>query len=248
MSRNIFERKKLSVIDGTKYGIQEAFSWVLNYYNPYKNTPEVMPKVLDSTCSEMFMWHKNDLNKFKVIRNDLDPSIDADYHKDVRFLHHFIKGIFDIIIYDPPYVDLKNRKDTKEKEKLYGYNKMKGLRELILTTLFASDAFYNLLDKNGVLIAKITNFHWKNRLRGSYEIINYLRDNFYLWDEVIYRFYKFIPNLGLYGKKVAKTHTYFLIFKKRKKRGDGLKDMNTMKLIESINKVYKQLEVDYGKS
>ena len=55
----------LSVIDGRKIKLREAFSWILNYYDPNKATDE-KSRVLDTTCGLMLMWNTNDFSKFIV--------------------------------------------------------------------------------------------------------------------------------------------------------------------------------------
>lgn len=206
----------LSVIDGRKIKLREAFSWVLNYYNPRKNVPEVMPKVIDCTCGHMLMWHERDINMFYVITNDLNKEIEADYHYNVVNLHHFLEhNTFDIAIYDVPYVNLKNRKDTPKYEDAFKYKMMKDIEQLKAVTLDSSISISELLKKDGILIAKITDFHYQNRIRGHHDFIEWFSKDFYLWDIIIYRFFKPIPNLNFYSKKCAKTHSYFLIFKKK---------------------------------
>jgi len=204
----------LSVIDGRRVSLRDAFSWILHYYNPLKGK-ETIADTLDTTCGQMLMWKKEDLNFFRLITNDIDPKVDAGYHCNCMVLDNFLKPRkFDIIIYDPPYIDIKNRKDSEKYEIAFNYGLMPSIQDLKNLTILSSKCFNELLRKDGILIAKITDFHYKNRLRGSYDIINWFSGYFYLWDKVIFRFYKPIPNLNWYYRKCAKTHSYFLIFKK----------------------------------
>lgn len=206
----------LSVIDGRKVKLKDAFSWVLNYYNPHKKIPEIMPKVIDCTCGKMLMWHEKDFKRFNVITNDLNKQVTANYHYNVVNLHHFLEpNTFDIAAYDPPYINLKNRKDSIKYEKAFKYSMIKDIDHLETVTTESSLAISELLKKYGILIAKITDFHYQNKLRGHYDFIKWFSKDFYLWDIIIYRFYKPIPNLNFYSKKCAKTHSYFLIFKKK---------------------------------
>lgn len=214
----------LSVIDGRKVPLTDAFSWVLNYYNPHKNTPEVMPTVLDSTCSKMIMWNKEDFNKFNVTTNDINPDIEANCHISCKNLHRFyVHNFFDIIIYDPPYIDLKNRKDSEKYEDIFNYGSMPSIDKLEELTIKSSISFNKLLKKDGILIAKITDFHFEKRIRGHYDFIKWFSNEFYLWDIVIFRFFKHIPNLNRYKRRCAKTHSYFLIFRKIKNKNQGKK-------------------------
>lgn len=206
-----------SVIDGKKIAVNEAFSWILSFYNPRKKIPEIMPSVIDGTCGEMLMWHEKDLNRYKISTNDFHSKVKANYHFDVGELYKHIDMKFDIGIYDPPYIDIKKRKDSEKYEKGFKYSMMKNLNQLEITTKKSSKSFYELLESDGILIAKITDFHHKNKLRGHVDFINWFSEYFYLWDIIIYRFFKPIPNLNFYAKKCAKTHTYFLIFKKEKR-------------------------------
>ncbi len=93
----------LSVIDGRKIPLKEAFSWILNYYNPNKDNRNVKSKVLDTTCSKMLMWHERDVSKFAVETNDIRKNIKANYHYNCKLLHTFLQvNTYDILIYDPP--------------------------------------------------------------------------------------------------------------------------------------------------
>jgi len=207
----------LSVIDGRKVPLKNAFSWVLNYYNPCKRIPEIMPNVLDSTCSKMIMWHEKDLAMFNVSTNDTNPKIKANTHECCSDLWKFFANqFFNIAIYDPPYINLKNRNDSKKYENIFNYNSMPSIKKLGNLTIQSSLSFSKLLKEDGILIAKITDFHFEKRIRGHYDFIRWFSKYFYLWDIIIYRFYKPIPNLNFYKKRCAKTHSYFLIFKKKK--------------------------------
>jgi len=206
-----------SIIDGKKITVKEAFSWVLNYYNPRKNIPEIMPLVIDGTCGEMLMWHKKDLSKYKVVTNDLHNDVISDYHYDVGELNYHLDKIYDIGIYDPPYINLKKRKDKKKYENGFKYSMISSFEHLEKITRKSAISFSRILVDDGILIAKITDFHHKDKLRGHIDFINWFSKYFYLWDIIIYRFFKPIPNLNFYTKKCAKTHSYFLIFKKEKK-------------------------------
>jgi len=206
----------LSVIDGRRIKIKQAFSWVLNYYNPHKKIPEIIPRVLDSTCSEMIIWNNKDLDMFEVTTNDINPEIKADYNYCCSELHNYIEPeSFDVIMYDPPYVDLKNRKDSEKYERVFNYKLMKNIKQLQKLTEDSALCFYKLLKKGGIIIAKITDFHYNTILRGSHDYVNWFSKYFYLFDKVVYRFYKSIPNLNFYNKRAAITHSYFMIFNKR---------------------------------
>ena len=208
----------LSVIDGRKVSLQDTFSWILNYYNPNKKFEGLKARVLDTTCGMMLMWNKDDFDKFIVETNDIRNEIPADYHLDCKMLLDVLEPhSFDILIYDPPYIDLKNRKDKKKYEIAFNYEAMKTIEDLKKLTTESSPVFKTLLRRDGILILKITNFHNKTkkveRIRGSYDMRDWFSSDFYHYDEVIFRFFKPIPNLNFYNKKVAKTHSYFLIFK-----------------------------------
>lgn len=205
----------LSVIDGRKIPVKEAFSWVLNYFNPHKKIPEIMPKVIDGTCGKMIMWHERDLNKFKITTNDIDEGIESDYNKPVQELYQHIDDRFDIGIYDPPYIDLKNRNDSDKYEEAFKYELIPSFEVLESTTILSSISFSELLNPDGILIAKVTDFHINGQIHGHHDFIHWFSNEFYIWDIVIYRFYKPIPNLNFYSKKCAKTHSYFLIFNKK---------------------------------
>lgn len=213
----------LNVIDARQHSLTETFSWILNYFDPNKKNPNVKTEVFDVTCSKMEMWNPSDLQKFNVTTNDLNPKIKSSYHYDCKDIWKFFIGEkFDIIIYDPPYVNLKNRKDSEKHEKLYNYDIAGTIKDLEDLTTKCSLCFSRLLNDNGIIITKITNFHYKEkgsveRLRGSYDYVNWFGEHFYIYDEVLYRFFKPIRNLNWYSKKLAKTYTYFQIYKKNKK-------------------------------
>jgi len=207
--------KPLSVIDGRKINIKKAFSWVIKFYNPIKNVPEVIPDVIDTTCGEMLMWCDEDKTRFRITTNDYSKLVKSDHNYDVKNIDKKISDKFDIAIYDPPYINLKKRNESKKYENAFKYKSMNSIEQLEETTINASKSINNLLKEKGILIAKITDFHYKNEIRGHHDFINWFSKEFILWDVVIYRFYKKIPNLNFYSKRCAKTHTYFLIFKKR---------------------------------
>lgn len=213
-----------SVIDGTKVRVKEAFSWILNYYDPNKKHVDKMSNVLDTTCSEMLMWDLEDLKIFNVDTNDIRMEIKAKYHYNcIDLAKHLQHNKYDIILYDPPYINLKNRKDTEKYEKAFDYDSVKDIETLNQLTKNSSDCFSKLINNTGILIIKITNFHWNGQIYGSYNMKEWFSNHFYLFDEIIYRFFKPIPNLNFYNRKVAKTHTYFMMFKKNKKlRGKKL--------------------------
>lgn len=206
----------LSVIDGKKVSIKDAFSWVLNYYNPNKKS-DIDSKVLDSTCSKMKMWKQEDFVEFTPVTNDIRKEVNPVYNFDVGELHkHLDHNYFDIIIFDPPYINLNNRQDTDKYEETFNYTSVETLNDLEELTKRASKSLRMIIKTDGVLIAKITNFHTDSRIHGTYDFYNWFKPNFYLFDEVIYRFFKHIPNLNWYSVKCAKTHSYFMIFKPEK--------------------------------
>ena len=150
----------LSVIDGRKIPIKDAFSWILHYFNPNKRTPELMSYIIDCTCGQMLMWHNKDLGIFNITTNDINSNVKADFHYNVTKLdEHIQNNVFDIAIYDPPYINLKNRKDSKKYEKAFQYDLMKDIKQLEQVTCDSSLSISNLLNKHGILIAKITDFH-----------------------------------------------------------------------------------------
>jgi len=205
-------RYLLSVIDD-RCSVDEAFSRVLHYFDPNKKN-NIISSVLDSTCSIMKMWTKDDRNRYEPITNDIRPKIQADFHVCCSKLDGFLDREFDIIVYDPPYVRLK-RKDTQEAEFCYNYEGAGTLEDLISLTSRAAVCFRNLISKNGIVIAKIGDFHISGQLRGSYDVQKAFEENGWcLYDKVIYRFYKPIPNLASYSLKVPITHTYFLILRR----------------------------------
>lgn len=56
-------------------------------------------RVLNACCGQSELHHNG-----RVVRNDLDESIDADYHLDVAELPaHLERESFDIVVYDPPW-------------------------------------------------------------------------------------------------------------------------------------------------
>jgi len=204
-------RYLLSVIDD-RCPVDEAFSRVLHYFDPNKKK-NIVSSVLDSTCSIMKMWTEEDRGKYRPTTNDTRSEIEADFHVCCSKLDRVLDKRFDIIIYDPPYVNLK-RKDAQDAEFCYNYEASGTIEELVSLTERTAICFRNLISKNGIVIAKICDFHIRGRLRGSYDIQKAFEENgWFLHDKVIYRFYKPIPNLVSYSLKVPIAHTYFLIFK-----------------------------------
>lgn len=208
----------LSVIDGRQTNLKDTFSWILHYFDPNKKNPDIQTTIFDLTCSEMEMWKEDDFNFFQVITNDINKDIKADYHIDCSEAYRLPVSAH-IILYDPPYINLKNRKDKKEREKLYAYNLMNSLKNLEDLTRDTAMSSYALLKPEGRLIAKITNFHYgkDQEMFGCYEYKKWFSNYFILVDDIIYRFYKHIPNLAQYSKKIAMTHSHFMIFKPKKR-------------------------------
>lgn len=172
----------------------------------------------------MLMWHSRDFARFIVETNDIRHDIKADYHYSSESLYIYLNAdYYDILIFDPPYINLNKRTDTKKYEKAFDYNAMKSLADLKRLVTQSSYVFNYLLKENGILIVKITNFHLNGRIHGHIDMINWFSQYFYLFDEIIYRFFKPIPNLNFYNKKVAKVHTYFLIFKNHGKKEESNK-------------------------
>lgn len=77
---------------------------------PNKNTFSIKPI---RECIEYWMHYRNgDLiidpfsngNRIANVTNDIDPEVDADYHKDgLEFLRTFQDGEVSIVLYDPPH-------------------------------------------------------------------------------------------------------------------------------------------------
>jgi len=208
----VAEKRLFSVI--YKSSVQEAFSQVLRYY-----VPKLSSVVVDTTCSIMKMWSeklKRDYNPITIdIRAEVKPRICGDCALVDEILG---EDFADCLIYDPPYLNVKNRIDSGWAKDTYAYgyeySSFEYFEEL---SKRSAKPFYRTLKRDGILICKITNFHYKGRLRGTYDLYRWFGEYFYLWDEVVYRFFKHIPNLNWYKRKVPKTHSYFLVFKKRKR-------------------------------
>lgn len=189
--------------------VDQAFEQVLLYYCP---PPKV---VVDSTASDMKMWSDRMKEIYNPITFDIDPKKNPKHVASCATVDKCLDPhSVDCVIYDPPYVDLSKRKDTDAAEERYGYELVSTLEDFEKLTKSSAEAFWRVLREDGVLICKVTNFHWDGRLCGTYHLREWLREYFYLWDEVVYWYYKNIPNLNRYKKKVPKTHSYFLIFKK----------------------------------
>jgi len=166
----------------------------------------------------MKMWSeelKKEYNPITIdIRDEVKPQIWGDCEfVEKYFGHHAV----DCLIYDPPYLNVKDKIDASWAKDTYAYgyeySSFKYFESLSKRT---AKPFYRVLKERGILICKITNFHHEDRLRGTYDLREWFGNYFYLWDEVVYRFFKHIPNLNFYKIKVPKTHSYFLVFKKRK--------------------------------
>lgn len=205
----------LSVIDD-RCSAKEAFSRVLNYFDPNKGKG-AQTKVLDSTCSVMRMWSQVDKDKYCPVTNDIRLEIEANYHLCCSRLTEVLSENFDVIVYDPPYVNLKKRNDTIMAETTYGYEEGGTIEQLIDLTERSAREFRKMINRNGIVLVKICDFHIGGRLRGSFNTIKAFEENGWrLFDKVIYRFYKSIPNINFYSRKVPIVHTYFLIFKEDK--------------------------------
>jgi len=66
-------------------------------------------RVLNATCGKTRLTHGGG----EIVRNDLNPDIDADHHRDVTCLdEHFAADSFDTVVLDPPF-------DAGQAEKRY---------------------------------------------------------------------------------------------------------------------------------
>jgi hypothetical protein len=60
-------------------------------------------RVLNACAGKSELIHDGE-----IVRNDLNPEIDADHHHDVAELaDHFEAGSFDTVVFDPPFDDLQ---------------------------------------------------------------------------------------------------------------------------------------------
>jgi len=92
-------------------------------------------RTLNACCGKT----KLELENGTIIRNDIDPGIDADIHCDVKEISkHFEERSFDSIVYDPPYSDYQANKHYKG--------------ELTIAATAAKREFHKLLKTGGVII------------------------------------------------------------------------------------------------
>jgi hypothetical protein len=74
-------------------------------YSPAREFVEnrLSGRVLNACAGREQLEHEGE-----IVRNDLNPEIDADLHADVSELaDHFSRQSFDTIVFDPPYDDLQ---------------------------------------------------------------------------------------------------------------------------------------------
>ena len=203
------EQERLFSVISNK-SVQEAFSQVLRYYVPEKSAV-----VVDVTCSVMKMWSEELRKDYEPVTMDIREEVNPQIVGDCALVDKLLgDGVADCIIYDPPYLDIKARRDSSWAESAYSYE-TSSFEYFEQLSRRSATPFYRALKEGGILICKITNFHYKGRLRGTYDLCEWFGEYFYLWDEVVYRFYKHIPNLNWYKRRVPKTHSYFLVFKKK---------------------------------
>jgi len=200
---------KLSTLDYRDVGeVSNAFKMVYDFYVPEDAS------VLDMCCGKKIMYGDNKYPN--VTFNDLRTEIDADHHYDCRTISKNLNRRFEWFIYDPPYVDIQSRQDEREDD--YGYNMVSDIEEFEQFTYDAKREILKLMQyskdfyRNGI-IAKITDFHWDDRIRGHHDWIKWFEPEFYLYDLRIYRFYRRAVNINWYKRKCFKSHSYFLIFK-----------------------------------
>ena len=194
---------KFSVLDYEDFGqVENVFKIVYDYYIPEN------AKVLDLTCGQKLMYRGYDYPNVEF--NDIDPEIESDYHFDCRDIADHLDKKYDWFIYDPPYVDIKGRKDKREED--YGYKLSSGIAQLRDTTLDTKSSILEMINPKGGVIAKITDFHWNGKLRGHHDIIDWFYPEFFLWDLRVYRWYRRAVNINWYKLRAFKTHSYFLVF------------------------------------
>tara|TARA_Y100000310_G_scaffold130972_1_gene130159 strand:- start:10972 stop:11499 length:528 start_codon:yes stop_codon:yes gene_type:complete len=146
------------------------------------------------TILNFFDPYKNKNRKPKVLDFTNSYYWDDETYKlyDVnktRNLHGTTKdNKYNIIVYEPP----KNKNfDTAIKEHI--------------------DQFYNLLNRNGVLIVKVTDFRSKGQIRGSYEVRDLAYSLGFNLNHVIIHKHKLIYAMSE-GEGVNIIHSNFMIF------------------------------------
>jgi len=203
--------KFLFSVLGKEYKIHEVMKRILDFYFPNKNA-----KLLDPTCGYRIMY--KEIEDRNIIFSDI-RKIDGCLQYDCKELP-FKNDSFDGIIFDPPYVNIKNRMVHKDKKSNdYAYNLMPTPHHLQALCERCNTEFRRLLKPTGILICKITDFHFKikgkEKLYGHIDLIKWF-NKFTLWDIIIYRFHKhFGQPIQNYKYKVPKVHTFFLIFRGR---------------------------------
>jgi len=199
-------------------------SWLLSVNNPSEGIAQFFEKILnfyckpgqivvDTTCGEMLMWSSEAKDKYKPItidiRKEVSPTFVGRYSEILG--HEIIKA--DVVIFDPPYIALSGKINDSYGAEKYQY----GLGpttydEFVKWYKLADESFYRVGAE--MVIVKATDFHLRGQFISIVDITNCF-SHYDLWDILVYRFFKPIPNLNWYKCRVPKTHSYFLIFRSK---------------------------------
>jgi len=197
----------------------DNFRHILEFYLG----PEAI--ILDTTYGHGKLWQnvnrtKTTSNMWIIISNDVDSKSPAKYHYPIEDLHLIAKihGLFDAVIYDPPYkYDVESYvffQDPK-KDADWQPNKTKwSVLDQVQCAKKLNLSAPQLLKEDGLLIVKIMDTRFKRELILNHKIIMDMLTNFELIDLLIY------VRLGVGVFKNANVaqvaHGYYLVFKKKK--------------------------------
>lgn len=214
----------LSINPGNKK-LPDYFQEIIRFHFP-KN--ENM-RILDPTCGEKYLWSdfgQSRLNldlssekmfeDYEIVFSDI-RDLGQEIVCDVKNLRENVEGLFDGIIYDPPYLfGVESVND--ERDESYGGKYDQTYDELIWFMEIGNQVFPSLLNSEGKLIVKCQDqFHPKKRRFYPHHItwINKLED-FNLIDLFIHKYTRVSPTAYQVKDRPCSiiAHTYFLVFEK----------------------------------
>lgn len=206
----------LSVLFGEQF---DNFRHILEFYL------SLDPVILDITYGHGKLWQN--INRTKttsciqvVISNDIDPQSPAKYHYPFDQLHLIVEkhGLFDAIIYDPPYkYDSPSYIFWQRSDVDWQPNKTEWTIRLQKESIEKLNNIVPLLiKKDGFFIVKIMDTRLNGKLILNHKIIIDALTNFELADLIIY----VRLGVGVFknSKSTQTTHGFYLVFKPKENK------------------------------
>jgi len=117
--------------------------------------------VLDMTWGKGNFWNERTLAHYEVTGNDINPDVDCEHHFDYQELPSHLRGEFDGVVFDPPYVVRGGRSESSSWASM---NKAFGLMDAPTTPEALAEqnhrglrSCFHAVKRNGLVFVKYTN-------------------------------------------------------------------------------------------